>query len=81
MEPAETTSKIEIVLKVAVAAATVYAYISQTETMKEMVEGQASLRKAQGLLGANRLYRSLAVFFGKQAIRTEQAYWKVINDV
>lgn len=80
MEPTGN-SRIEIAIKVAVAAATIYAYVSQTEAVKDMVDGHANMRKAQGLLGANRMYRHLAAFFGKQAIRTEQAYWKVINNV
>jgi hypothetical protein len=29
--------------------------------------------------GAAELYRSLAVFFGKQALRAEAHYWKAVN--
>lgn len=29
--------------------------------------------------GAMNLYRNLAVFFGKQALRAEAAYWKAVQ--
>lgn len=35
---------------------------------------------AVGYHGAWELYRTLAVFFGKQALRAEASYWEVIRN-
>jgi hypothetical protein len=72
-------SKLDIAIKLAVAAATVYAYVTQAEAVKDMACEEVSSRKAQSLLGAHKLYSSLARFFGKQALRTEAAYWKAVE--
>lgn len=79
MEPDQGMSRIEVAIKVAVALATIYAYVSQTEAVKDMARGEVQTRKAQSLLGAHKLYSNLAAFFGKQAIRTEVAYWKAVQ--
>lgn len=60
-----------------VAAATVYAYKAQADALK----AEQNNRKAQALLGASQFYGRLASFFGKQAVRTEAAYWKAVNHV
>jgi hypothetical protein len=36
--------------------------------------------EAVALHGAAELYRSLAVYFGKQALRAEAHYWKVVGN-
>lgn len=36
--------------------------------------------EAVALHGAAELYRSLAVFFGKQALRAEANYWKAVGN-
>lgn len=36
--------------------------------------------EAAAFHGAAELYRSLALFFGKQALRAEAQYWKAVNN-
>lgn len=36
--------------------------------------------EAVALHGAAELYRNLAVFFGKQALRAEAHYWRVVGN-
>ena len=62
---------------IAVAAATVYVYLTQAEALKD----EQTNHKAQALLGASRFYGRLATFFGRQALRTEQEYYKVVRYV
>lgn len=62
---------------IAVAAATVYVYVTQAEAIK----GEETNRRAEVLLGTAQLYGRLAAFFGRQALRAEKEYWKAINHV
>jgi hypothetical protein len=80
MESSPNTDWLDTLQKVAalaVAAATVYAYMAQADAMKSESENH----RAQALLGASKFYGKIASFFGRQAMRTEQAYWKAVNHV
>lgn len=47
---------------------------------KSAPSGAGVPAEAAAFHGAAQVYRSLAVFFGNQALRAEKHYWKVIGN-
>lgn len=64
-----------VVLVLATAAAAVTAYNAR----RAAAPGAVVPAEAVALHGAVEVYRSLALFFGRQALRAEASYWKAVN--
>lgn len=64
-----------LVLVLATAAAAVTAYNAR----RAAVPGATVPAEAVALHGAAELYGRLALYFGRQALRAEASYWKVVG--
>lgn len=65
-----------VVLLLATAAAAASAYGAR----RSAVAGSQVPPEAVALHGAAQLYQSLALFFGRQALRAESHYWKAVGN-
>ena len=67
--------KIEQLSAIAVAIATVWLYTQQAREQSNDVP----ISRAAALRGATEFYGRTAAWFGRQALRTEHAYWETVN--